>query len=106
MRTTLPLSTHDRHCWSIEEMPNAHDAFGQQSMIKWSEMVNLYFCYDDKVGVMRSWTVVPRVGDSIAVAELSGKLGPLVVSDVVWEGNGQPVATVFVSKRGAKIGAP
>jgi hypothetical protein len=69
-------------------------------------MVNLYSCYDDKVGVMRSWTVVPRVGDSIAVAELSGKLGPLVVSDVVWEGDGQPVATVFVSKRGGNIGAP
>lgn len=70
------------------------------------KMVNLYFCYDDKVGVQRSWTVVPRVGDSSALAELSGNLGPLVVSDVVWEGDGQPVATVFVSKRQAKAGAP
>jgi len=69
-------------------------------------MVNLYFCFDDKVGVMRSWTVVPRVGDSIAIAELSAKLGPLVVTDVVWEGDGQPVATVFVNKRLAKTGAP
>ena len=86
-------------------MPNGRDVFGQQPTRKRSEMVNLYFCYDDKVGVMRSWTVIPRVGDSIAVAELCGKLGPLVVSDVVWEGNGQPVATVFVGKRGAKAGA-
>ena len=62
-------------------------------------MVNLYFCYDDKVGLMRLWTVVPRVGDSIALAELCGTLGPLVVSDVVWEGDGQLVATVFVNKR-------
>ena len=86
-------------------MPNAHDVFGQQSTRKRSAMVNLYFCYDDQVGVMRSWTVVPRVGDSIAIAELSGKVGPLVVSDVIWEGDGQPVATVFVSKRLAKAGA-
>jgi hypothetical protein len=85
-------------------MPNGRDAFGQHSMRKRSQMVNLYFCYDDKVGVMRSWTVVPRVGDSIAVEELSGKLGPLVVSDVVWEGDGQPVATVFVKKRSGKNG--
>ena len=62
-------------------------------------MVNLYFCYDDKVGVKRSWAVVPRVGDSIALVELAGNLGPLVVSDVVWEGDGVPVATVFVKKR-------
>ena len=68
-------------------------------------MVNVYFSFDDTIGVLRSWTVVPRVGDSIAIAELSGKLGPLVVTDVVWEGDGQPVATVFVSKRSGKTGA-
>jgi hypothetical protein len=68
-------------------------------------MVNVYFCYDDKVGVKRSWTVVPRIGDSVAIAELSGKLGPLVVSDVVWEGERRPVATVFVNKRSGKKGA-
>ena len=62
-------------------------------------MVSVYFSFDDRVGVMRSWTVVPRVGDSIAIAELSSKLGPLVVTDVIWEGDGQPVATVFVGKR-------
>jgi len=65
-------------------------------------MVTVYFSFDDKVGIMRSWSVVPRVGDTIAIAELSEKLGPLVVSDVVWEGDGQPVATVFVNKRGAR----
>ena len=65
-------------------------------------MVNVYFSFDDSIGVMRSWTVVPRVGDSIAIADLSAKLGPLVVTDVVWEGDGQPVATVFVSKRSGK----
>jgi hypothetical protein len=69
-------------------------------------MVNIYFSFDDKVGVMRSWTAVPRVGDSIAIAELSANQGPLVVTDVVWEGDGQPVATVFVSKRLTKTGAP
>ena len=62
-------------------------------------MVHIYFSFDDMTGVMRSWTAVPRVGDSVAVAELSAKHGPLVVTDVVWEGDGQPVATVFVSKR-------
>ena len=86
-------------------MPNGRDAFGQPLTRKRSAMVNVYFCYDDKVGIMRSWSVVPRVGDSIAVEELSGKLGPLVVSDVVWEGNGHPVATVFVKKRSGKNGA-
>ena len=83
-------------------MPNGRDAFGQQSTRKRFAMVNVYFSFDDTIGVMRSWTVVPRVGDSIAIAELSAKLGPLVVTDVIWEGNGQPVATVFVSKRSGK----
>jgi hypothetical protein len=102
---TLPLPTHDRRCWSIEEMPNGRDAFGQHLTRKRSAMVNVYFCYDDKVGILRSWSVVPRVGDTIAIAELSAKVGPLVVSDVVWEGDGQPVATVFVSKRKGVAGA-
>ena len=96
---------HDRLCSSIEEMPNGRDAFGQQPTRKRSAMVNLYFCYDDKVGEMRSWTVVPRIGETVALAELAGKLGPLIVSDVVWEGDGQPVATVYVSRRNGKIGA-
>ena len=69
-------------------------------------MVKVFFSFNDKIGIMRSWTVVPRVGDSIAIAELSGKLGPLVVTDVVWEGDGDPVATVFVSKRSGKTAAP
>jgi hypothetical protein len=86
-------------------MPNGRDAFGQLLARKRSAMVNVYFCYDDKVGILRSWPVVPRVGDTIAIAELSAKVGPLVVSDVVWEGDGQPVATVFVSKRTGKVGA-
>jgi hypothetical protein len=81
-----------------KNMPNGRDAFGQQRTRKRCAMVNVYFCYDDKVGIMRSWSVVPRVGDTIAVAELSAKVGPLVVSDVVWEGDGQPVATVFCKK--------
>ena len=106
MNVALPLLTHDRHCWSIEEMPNGRDAFGQQSTRKRSTMVNVYFCYNDKVGVMRSWSAVPRIGESVAVAELAGKVGPLIVSDVVWEGDGQPVATVFVSKRPGSNGAP
>ena len=80
-------------------MLNGRDAFGQSITQKRSAMVNVYFCYDDKVGIMRSWSVVPRVGDTIAIAELTAKAGPLVVSEVVWEGDGQPVATVFVSKR-------
>ena len=29
IKVTHPLPTHDRHCWSIEEMPNGRDAFGQ-----------------------------------------------------------------------------
>ena len=62
-------------------------------------MVNIYFCFDDKIGELRSWPVVPRVGDNIAISELIGPLGPLVVSEVVWEGDGHPVATVFLSKR-------
>jgi hypothetical protein len=105
MIATLPLPTHDRHCWSIEEMPNGRDAFGQPIARKRFPMVNVYFCYDDNVGLMRSWSVVPRIGDTIAIAELSAKVGPLVVSDVVWEGDGQPVATVFVSKRKGAAGA-
>jgi hypothetical protein len=84
-------------------MPNGRDAFGPQPNRKRFAMVNVYFCYDDKVGIMRSWSVVPRVGDTIAIAELAGKVGPVVVSDVVWEGDGQPVATVFCKKATQKL---
>lgn len=68
-------------------------------------MVNLYFCYDDMIGIKRAWSVVPRIGDTVAIEELTGQLGPLVVSDVVWEGDGQPVATVFVKRLQVKTRA-
>ena len=47
-------------------------------------MFTMYFCYDGKDPVIRCWPAVPRVGDTVGLAE-SGrcKLGLFEVTEVV-----------------------
>jgi hypothetical protein len=59
-------------------------------------MLTLYFCLDGSPSVLRYWTSVPRIGDTIALPELGGNLNPLRVYDVIWEGTIEPSITVYV----------
>jgi hypothetical protein len=41
----------------------------------------LYFCLEGSHAIIREWTSVPRIGDTIALPELGGNLNPLRVYD-------------------------
>jgi hypothetical protein len=59
-------------------------------------MLTLYFCLDGTESVVRYWTSVPRIGDTVALPELGGNLNPLRVYDVIWEGTIEPSVCVYV----------
>jgi hypothetical protein len=59
-------------------------------------MLTLYFCLDGTPSVIRHWTSVPRIGETIALPELGGNLNPLRVFDVIWEGTSEPTVSVYV----------
>ena len=59
-------------------------------------MVTLYFCLDDNAPVMRVWSFVPRIGDTIALPEFGGTLNSLKVYDVVCEGYDEPSISIYV----------
>jgi len=61
-------------------------------------MVTLYFCLDGAKPIVRSWSSVPRIGETIAIAELGGNLSPLRVFDVIWEGAIEPTVSVYVHR--------
>src|SRR5205085_4866546 len=61
-----------------------------------TQMLTLYFCLDGAPSVMRYWTSVPRIGETIALPELGGNLNPLRVFDVIWEGTIEPTVSVYV----------
>ena len=62
----------------------------------WPYMLTLYFCLEGELPVLRTWSSVPRIGDTIALPELGGNVKPLMVYDVVWEGSEVPSVSVFV----------
>jgi hypothetical protein len=59
-------------------------------------MHTLYFCLDGAHPVLRHWTSVPRIGETVALPELGGNLNPLRVFDVIWEGTIEPTVSVYV----------
>lgn len=59
-------------------------------------MTTLYFCLDGAKPVLRNWSSVPRIGETIALPELGGNLNPLRVFDVIWEGTIDPTVSVYV----------
>jgi hypothetical protein len=46
--------------------------------------------------VLRTWSSVPRIGETIALPELGGNLNPLRVFDVIWEGIVEPTVSAYV----------
>jgi hypothetical protein len=61
-------------------------------------VVTIYFRLGNHPPLMRCWPLVPRVGEKIALPELSTDQGPFTVLDVVWEGFDIPSATVHVHR--------
>ena len=59
-------------------------------------MVTLYFCWRDNAPVMRVWSFVPRIGDTIALPEFGGNLNRLKVYDVVCEGYDEPSISIYL----------
>lgn len=59
-------------------------------------MPTIYFCLDGYSAVIRQWSSIPRIGETIALPELGGNLNPLRVYDVIWEGTLEPVVSVYV----------
>jgi hypothetical protein len=59
-------------------------------------MPTLYFCLQGSEAVLRQWSAIPRIGDTVALPELGGNLNPLRVFDVVWDGTIEPEVTVYV----------
>jgi len=61
-------------------------------------MLTLYFCLEGVPSIVRYWTSVPRIGETIALPELGGNLNPVRVYDVIWEGTLDPVVTIYVHR--------
>jgi hypothetical protein len=59
-------------------------------------MLTLHFCLDGSPAVVRHWSSVPRIGDTISLLELGGNLNLLRVYDVIWEGAMEPTVCVYV----------
>jgi hypothetical protein len=59
-------------------------------------MLTLYFCLDGARPIMRCWSSVPRIGETVALPELGGNLNPLRVYDVIWEGTVEASVSVYV----------
>jgi hypothetical protein len=59
-------------------------------------MQTLYFCLDGSPSVVRYWPSIPRIGETVALAELGGNLSPLRVFDVIWEGTVEPTVSIYV----------
>ena len=59
-------------------------------------MLTLYFCLEGELPVLRTWSAVPRIGETVALPEIGGILEPLRVHDVVWDGGDVPSVSVFV----------
>ncbi|MEX2306137.1 MAG: hypothetical protein WD738_00995 [Pirellulales bacterium] len=62
-------------------------------------MLTMYFCYDDHDPVIRCWPAVPRIGDTVALAEFEDdEDGSLKVTDVVWEGDQEPTLSIYLKR--------
>jgi hypothetical protein len=59
-------------------------------------MQTIYFCLERAAPVLRYSSSTPRIGDTVALPELSGDFGTLKVFDVVWEFADNPHVKVHV----------
>ena len=61
-------------------------------------MVVIYFVLDDGAPVIRCWSYVPRIGDTVALPEHGGIAEPLRVYRILWEGGEEATVTVFLHR--------
>jgi hypothetical protein len=61
-------------------------------------VATLYFYWKDYAPVVRYWSFVPRVGDTVVLPELGGNGNGLQVCDVVYEGFDEPNISIYVSQ--------
>jgi hypothetical protein len=61
-------------------------------------MLTMYFCYDGKDPVIRCWSAIPRIGDTVALSELEDVSGLFEVTDVVWEGQDEPALSIYIKQ--------
>jgi hypothetical protein len=61
-------------------------------------MLTMYFCYDGHDPVIRCWPSIPRIGETVALAELEDVGESFKVIDVVWEGDGDPTLSIHLKR--------
>jgi hypothetical protein len=61
-------------------------------------MNTMYFCLDGHDPVIRCWSQIPRIGDTVALHELEGEGDSFKVTDVMWEGDGEPTLSIHLKR--------
>jgi hypothetical protein len=61
-------------------------------------MLTMYFCLDGHAPVIRCWPSVPRIGETVLLAELDDVGESFKVVDVVWEGDGEPTLSIHLKR--------
>ena len=61
-------------------------------------MQTMYFCVEGRDPVIRCWSQIPRIGDTIVLAELEDAGESFKVIDVVWEGDGDPTVSIHIKR--------
>jgi hypothetical protein len=61
-------------------------------------MLTMYFCFEGYDPVIRCWSQIPRIGDTVALAELEDAGESFKVIDVVWEGDGEPTLSIHLKR--------
>ena len=87
----------DRRFWSLLDAPTRLTLLRVSFFLgKGLAMLTLYFCLDGSPSVIRYWTSVPRIGDTVSLPEIGGNLNLLKVYDVIWEGTMEASVSVYV----------
>ena len=61
-------------------------------------MYTMYFCLEDHEPVIRCWHAIPRVGDTVSLAELDDTGATYKVMDVLWEGDDEPTLSIHLNR--------
>ena len=61
-------------------------------------MHTMYFCYDGRDPVIRCWSEIPRIGDTVALPELEEEGDSFKVVDVMWEGDDEPTLSIHLKR--------
>jgi hypothetical protein len=61
-------------------------------------MLTIYFCVDGHDPVIRCWSSIPRIGETVALTELEDVGETFKVADVVWEGDGEPTLSIYLKR--------